>query len=148
MSDLSNSNFAFEVATSVTELDDGHRSEALGLDLVTLKFTLAIPSSSLLWASSYSGQNCVSILIATDDLVVWGATLMPVFVIVFDWYRTIPASASLRNHRRNRHRNAMIRTGSSSPSPTAVCVAGSGAGNYMGLCSFSFNYGICPAPCT
>jgi hypothetical protein len=35
-----------------------------------------------------------------------------------------------------------------SSTPTGTCVAGTGPGNYVGLCSFSCNYGYCPAPCT
>lgn len=34
-------------------------------------------------------------------------------------------------------------------SPSGTCNAGTGAGNYLGLCSFSCNYGYCPpGPCT
>ncbi|KAB8304038.1 hypothetical protein EYC80_005384 [Monilinia laxa] len=35
-----------------------------------------------------------------------------------------------------------------SAAPSGVCVAGTGPGNYVGLCSFSCNFGYCPAPCT
>jgi hypothetical protein len=46
--------------------------------------------------------------------------------------------------------SAPASTGSApSSSPTGTCIAGTGSGNLEGLCSFSCNYGYCPAgPCT
>ncbi|KAF7869886.1 hypothetical protein EAF04_004670 [Stromatinia cepivora] len=38
---------------------------------------------------------------------------------------------------------------SSATSPVGqTCVNGTGPGNYLGLCSFSCNFGYCPSPCT
>lgn len=39
-------------------------------------------------------------------------------------------------------------TSTTSSVPSGTCVAGTGPGNYVGLCSFSCNFGYCPAPCT
>lgn len=45
-------------------------------------------------------------------------------------------------------------TGASSATPSETspigqtCVNGTGPGNYLGLCSFSCNFGYCPSPCT
>lgn len=39
-------------------------------------------------------------------------------------------------------------TSSVGSSPTGTCNAGTGPGNYLGLCSFSCNFGYCPSPCT
>ncbi|ESZ89736.1 hypothetical protein SBOR_9877 [Sclerotinia borealis F-4128] len=47
-----------------------------------------------------------------------------------------------------------IGTSTSSAAPSAsspigqTCVNGTGPGNYLGLCSFSCNFGYCPSPCT
>ncbi|RAL62884.1 hypothetical protein DID88_004725 [Monilinia fructigena] len=35
-----------------------------------------------------------------------------------------------------------------SAAQSGTCIVGTGPGNYVGLCSFSCNFGYCPAPCT
>ncbi|ESZ91880.1 putative alpha-1,3-glucanase/mutanase [Sclerotinia borealis F-4128] len=121
-------------------LHDGLASLTAGLHVSTCSASPSLPTAPIKPTTTPPGGGTVVPPITTKPPTTTPPTTTPP--------TTTPPTTTPPTTTKPTTTTTTSTTSTTSSVPSGTCVAGTGPGNYVGLCSFTCDFGYCPAPCT